>query len=158
MAKPSIADLSQNNKYNRYTLVMAAAKGARYVIAKENYEKEHPEYQDENSPTMRVGSDINKNFTQVVHKYPMLSLANTYSESEVSDFYDRVKKSLNEEFEICCEMKYDGTSISLTYENGKLSRAVTRGDGVQGDDVTDNVKTIRSIPLVLHGEGYPSEF
>ena len=105
-----------------------------------------------------MGSDINKNFPQVVHKYPMLSLANTYSESEVSDFYDRVKKSLNEEFEICCEMKYDGTSISLTYENGKLSRAVTRGDGVQGDDVTDNVKTIRSIPLVLHGEGYPSEF
>ena len=124
----------------------------------QDLEAKHPEHRDENSPTMRVGSDINKNFTQVVHKYPMLSLANTYSESEVSDFYDRVKKSLNEEFEICCEMKYDGTSISLTYENGKLSRAVTRGDGVQGDDVTDNVKTIRSIPLVLHGEGYPSEF
>ena len=91
----------------------------------------------------------------MVHKYPMLSLANTYSETEVTEFYDRVKKSLNEDFEICCEMKYDGTSISLTYENGKLVRAVTRGDGVQGDDVTGNVKTIRSIPLVLHGKGYP---
>ena len=124
----------------------------------QDLEAKHPEHRDENSPTMRVGSDINKNFTQVVHKYPMLSLANTYSESEVSDFYDRVKKSLNEEFEICCEMKYDGTSISLTYENGKLSRAVTRGDGVQGDDVTDNVKTIRSIPLVLHGDNYPASF
>ena len=88
----------------------------------------------------------------------MLSLANTYSETEVAEFYDRVKKSLNEDFEICCEMKFDGTSISLTYENGKLVRAVTRGDGTQGDDVTDNVKTIRSIPLVLHGEGYPKEF
>ena len=101
---------------------------------------------------MRVGSDINKNFTQVVHKYPMLSLANTYSETEVTEFYDRVKKSLNEDFEICCEMKYDGTSISLTYENGKLVRAVTRGDVCKGDDVTGNVKTIRSIPLVLHGK------
>ena len=120
-------------------------------------EKEHPEYQDDNSPTMRVGSDLNKNFTQVAHKYPMLSLGNTYSESEVTDFYDRVKKALNEDFEICCELKYDGTSISLTYENGKLVRAVTRGDGEKGDDVTDNVKTIRTIPLVLHGS-YPESF
>lgn len=124
----------------------------------QDLEERHPEYRDENSPTMRVGSDINKNFTQVVHKYPMLSLANTYSEAEVTEFYERVKKALNEDFEICCEMKYDGTSISLTYEDGKLVRAVTRGDGVQGDDVTDNVKTIRSIPLVLHGEGYPKQF
>lgn len=124
----------------------------------QDLEEKHPEHRDENSPSMRVGSDINKNFTQVVHKYPMLSLANTYSETEVTEFYDRVKKSLNEDFEICCEMKYDGTSISLTYENGKLVRAVTRGDGVQGDDVTGNVKTIRSIPLVLHGKGYPEAF
>lgn len=120
-------------------------------------EKEHPEYQDKNSPTMRVGSDLNKNFTQVPHKYPMLSLGNTYSENEVTDFYDRVKKALNEDFEICCELKYDGTSISLTYEDGKLLRAVTRGDGEKGDDVTDNVKTIRSIPLILHGN-YPKVF
>ena len=106
---------------------------------------------------MRVGSDLNKNFTQVAHKYPMLSLGNTYSESEVTDFYERVKKALNEDFEICCELKYDGTSISLTYEDGKLVRAVTRGDGEKGDDVTDNVKTIRTIPLVLHGD-YPKSF
>ena len=124
----------------------------------QDLEAKHPECHDENSPTMRVGSDLNKNFVQVVHKYPMLSLANTYSEAEVAEFYDRVKKSLNENFEICCEMKFDGTSISLTYEEGKLVRAVTRGDGTQGDDVTDNVKTIRSIPLVLHGEGFPKEF
>ena len=124
----------------------------------QDLEAKHPECADENSPTMRVGSDLNKNFVQVVHKYPMLSLANTYSEAEVAEFYERVKKSLNEDFEICCEMKFDGTSISLTYEDGKLVRAVTRGDGAQGDDVTDNVKTIRTIPLVLHGEGYPQEF
>ena len=124
----------------------------------QDLEAKHPECADENSPTMRVGSDLNKNFVQVAHKYPMLSLANTYSEAEVAEFYERVKKSLNEDFEICCEMKFDGTSISLTYEDGKLVRAVTRGDGTQGDDVTDNVKTIRTIPLVLHGEGYPQEF
>ena len=124
----------------------------------QDLEAKHPECYDENSPSMRVGSDLNKNFTQVQHKYPMLSLANTYSEAEVTEFYDRVKKALNEDFEICCEMKFDGTSISLTYEDGRLLRAVTRGDGVQGDDVTDNVKTIRSIPLVLQGTGYPQNF
>ncbi len=120
-------------------------------------EKENPEYMDVNSPTMRVGSDINRNFTQVAHKYPMLSLGNTYSESEVNEFYERVRKTLNEDFEICCELKYDGTSISLTYEDGKLVRAVTRGDGEKGDDVTDNVKTIHTIPLVLRGN-YPKSF
>ena len=124
----------------------------------QDLEAKHPECYDENSPSMRVGSDLNKNFTQVQHKYPMLSLANTYSEAEVAEFYDRVKRALNEDFEICCEMKFDGTSISLTYEDGRLLRAVTRGDGVQGDDVTDNVKTIRSIPLVLQGTGYPQNF
>lgn len=123
----------------------------------QDLEQAHPEFQDTNSPTMRVGSDLNKNFTQVAHKYPMLSLGNTYSEGEVSDFYDRIQKSLNEDFEICAELKYDGTSISLTYENGKLRRAVTRGDGEKGDDVTDNVKTIRTVPLVLHGD-YPEIF
>ena len=124
----------------------------------QDLEEKHPECRDENSPTMRVGSDLNKNFQQVAHRYPMLSLANTYSEAEVADFYERVKKDLNEEFEVCCEMKFDGTSISLIYEDGKLARAVTRGDGVKGDDVTDNVKTIRTIPLVLHGDNYPQEF
>ena len=121
-------------------------------------EEQYPQYDDANSPTHRVGSDITKEFVQVAHKYPMLSLGNTYSKSEVADFYERVKKALNEEFEICCELKFDGTSLSLTYEDGRLVRAVTRGDGEKGDDVTANVKTIRSIPLVLSGEGWPREF
>lgn len=121
-------------------------------------EAEHPEMYDPTSPTMRVGSDITKEFRQVAHKYPMLSLGNTYSKAEVAEFFDRVKRSLNEEFEICCELKFDGTSISLTYIDGKLERAVTRGDGEKGDDVTVNVKTIRSVPLVLSGSGYPAEF
>ncbi len=118
----------------------------------------HPELYDANSPTQRVGSDITKEFKQVAHKYPMLSLGNTYSKSEVADFYERVKRALNEEFEICCELKFDGTSISLTYVDGKLTQAVTRGDGEKGDDVTSNAKTIRSIPLVLVGNNYPREF
>ena len=124
----------------------------------QDLEKLHPEMADPNSPTMRVGSDLSKDFKQVYHQYPMLSLGNTYSESEVTDFYNRVKELLgNEEFEICCELKFDGTSISLVYEDGQLIQAVTRGDGEKGDDVTDNVKTIRSIPLVLHGD-YPQRF
>jgi DNA ligase (NAD+) len=119
-------------------------------------EAQYPEYADPNSPSVRVGSDINKSFNQVAHRYPMLSLQNTYSEGEVSEFYNRVKKSLNEDFEIVCELKYDGTSISLIYEEGKLTRAVTRGDGQKGDDVTDNVRTIRNIPLILRGPEVPS--
>ena len=153
------AELHQHN-YNYYVLNTPEISDKEFddmMRELQDLEKEYPEYQDGNSPTMRVGSDLNKNFTQVPHKYPMLSLGNTYSESEVADFYDRVKKTLNEDFEICCELKYDGTSISLTYENGKLLRAVTRGDGEKGDDVTDNVKTIRTIPLVLHGS-YPELF
>lgn len=153
------ADLHRHN-YNYYVLNAPEISDKEFddrMRELQELEKEHPEYQDDNSPTMRVGSDLNKNFTQVAHKYPMLSLGNTYSESEVTDFYDRVKKALNEDFEICCELKYDGTSISLTYENGKLVRAVTRGDGEKGDDVTDNVKTIRTIPLMLHGS-YPESF
>lgn len=120
-------------------------------------ENAHPEYFDPNSPTQRVGSDLNTAFVQVEHKYPMLSLANTYSAGEVTDFYERVRKALNDDFEIVCELKYDGSSISLTYEKGALVRAVTRGDGVYGDDVTANVRTIRSIPLKLHGD-YPELF
>lgn len=149
------------HNYNYYVLnapVISDIEFDKLMRELQDLEAKHPEHFDENSPSMRVGSDINKNFTQVEHKYPMLSLGNTYSEAEVTDFYERVSKSLNEEFEICCEMKFDGTSISLTYENGKLVRAVTRGDGVKGDDVTDNVKTIRSIPLVLHGNDYPQNF
>lgn len=122
-------------------------------------EVRHEDMFDPNSPTQRVGSDINQEFTQVTHKYPMLSLANTYSQEEVADFYNSVKKGLNgEDFEICCELKYDGLSISLTYEDGKLVRGVTRGDGVHGDDVTANVKTIRSIPLVLKDGDWPKAF
>ena len=154
------AELHRHN-YNYYVLNTPEISDKEFddkMRELQDLEQEHPEYKDDNSPTMRVGSDLNKNFTQVAHKYPMLSLGNTYSETEVADFYERVKKALNDDFEICCEMKYDGTSISLTYEDGKLIRAVTRGDGEKGDDVTDNVKTIRSIPLVLHGDNYPQSF
>ena len=153
------AELHRHN-YNYYVLNAPEISDKEFddrMRELQDLEKEHPEFMDENSPTMRVGSDLNKNFKQVAHRYPMLSLGNTYSESEVTDFFERVKKSLNEDFEICCELKYDGTSISLTYEDGKLVRAVTRGDGEKGDDVTDNVKTIRSIPLVLHGD-FPASF
>lgn len=126
----------------------------------QDLEARHPELYDANSPTMRVGSDITKEFRQVPHRYPMLSLANTYSEGDVAEWYNQVSRGLEgEEFEVCCEMKYDGLSISLTYEKGRLVQAVTRGDGVQGDDVTANVRTIRSIPLVLkEGLGYPDTF
>ncbi|MBQ5606952.1 MAG: NAD-dependent DNA ligase LigA [Prevotella sp.] len=122
-------------------------------------EARYPDMYDANSPTQRVGSDLNNEFVQVEHKYPMLSLSNTYSEEEVADFYNSVSKGLNgEDFEICCELKYDGLSISLTYENGVLVRGVTRGDGVRGDDVTANVRTIRTIPLVLKGSNIPRSF
>lgn len=125
----------------------------------QDLEARHPEMADPTSPTQRVGSDINKEFRQVEHRYPMLSLANTYNEQDVADWYESVSKGLNgEPFDVCCELKYDGLSISLTYTDGRLTQAVTRGDGVRGDDVTDNVKTIRSIPLVLPGKGYPQEF
>ncbi len=153
-------DLHRHN-YNYYVLNAPEIPDKEFdemMRELQDLEQAYPEYADENSPTMRVGSDLNKDFMQVAHKYPMLSLGNTYSESEVSDFYNRVKESLNEDFEICCELKYDGTSISLIYEDGRLVRAVTRGDGEKGDDVTDNVKTIRSIPLVLHPGNYPQSF
>ena len=156
-----LRDELHRHNYNYYVLNAPEITDQKFDFLMrelQDLEEKHPECRDENSPTMRVGSDLNKNFQQVAHRYPMLSLANTYSEAEVADFYERVKKDLNEEFEVCCEMKFDGTSISLIYEDGKLVRAVTRGDGVKGDDVTDNVKTIRTIPLVLHGDNYPQEF
>ena len=121
-------------------------------------EEKHPELYDPNSPTQRVGSDLSKGFEQAEHRYPMLSLDNTYSEQEVRDFFQRVSGLLNEPFEICCELKYDGLSISLIYEDGKLVQAVTRGDGVKGDIVTDNVRTIKSVPLVLQNGNYPRNF
>ena len=167
MTNPEIERIYQlreelhTHNYNYYVLnapVIGDIEFDHLMRELQELEAKHPEVYDENSPTMRVGSDISKEFVQVEHRYPMLSLGNTYSEEEVTDFYERVRKSLNEDFEICCEMKFDGTSISLTYEKGKLVRAVTRGDGVKGDDVTNNVKTIRSIPLVLKGDNYPEEF
>ena len=129
------------------------------LLAKlQRLEDENPQYFSPSSPTQRVGSDISEGFTQVEHKYPMLSLGNTYTIGEVEAFYNRVLQGLNEPFEIVAELKYDGTSISLTYEDGRLIRAVTRGDGTRGDDVTANVKTIRSIPLQLRGDNYPQSF
>lgn len=151
------------NKHNYDYYVLSAPTISDFEFDKKlkeltDLETQHPEYFDPNSPSQRVGSDINKSFKQVPHKYPMLSLGNTYTEAEITDFYNRVKKALNDDFDIVCELKYDGTSISLTYINGQLTQAVTRGDGVQGDDVTANVRTIRSIPLRLHGTDYPAEF
>lgn len=153
-------ELHKHN-YNYYVLSAPVISDYDFDIKMKELqalEAKYPEYYDPNSPTQRVGSDLNKSFSQVRHRYPMLSLANTYSEDEIKDFYERVKKGLNEKFEIVCELKYDGTSISLIYKNGALVQAVTRGDGVQGDDVTDNVRTIRSIPLKLHGKDFPEEF
>jgi len=125
----------------------------------QDLEAKHPEMFDPNSPTNRVGNDIDESFSQVDHKYQMLSLGNTYSEDDLRDFDERVRKGLNDEpFEYVCELKYDGVAIGLTYIDGKLSQAVTRGDGTKGDDVTRNVKTIKAIPLVLQKGDYPSEF
>ncbi|MDR3308359.1 MAG: NAD-dependent DNA ligase LigA [Tannerella sp.] len=121
-------------------------------------EAQHPEYFDPLSPSQRVGSDVSNEFEQVEHQYPMLSLGNTYSEGEVQNFYERTARALVEPFEVVAELKYDGTSISLIYEDGELKRAITRGDGTRGDDVTANVRTIRSIPLRLSGDNYPSRF
>jgi len=152
-------ELEQHN-YNYYVLSTPTVSDMEFDIKLkqlQEMEEAHPEFFDPNSPTQRVGSDIAAGFKQVSHVYPMLSLANTYSDGEVQDFYDRVRRALNENFELVCELKYDGTSISITYEDGQLIRAVTRGDGDKGDDVTTNVKTIRSIPLRLHGS-YPASF
>jgi DNA ligase (NAD+) len=121
-------------------------------------EKMFPQFMDENSPSQRVGSDLNREFEQVEHVYPMLSLSNTYSEEEIRDFDKRVRKVIGDDFEYVAELKYDGVAIGLTYGNGRLVRAVTRGDGVRGDVVTDNVRTIKSIPLKLRGTGYPDSF
>lgn len=124
----------------------------------EEMEKAYPEFADKNSPTQRVGSDLTKSFKQVAHEYPMLSLSNTYSEGEVMDFYNRTIRSIGNDFEVVCELKFDGASISLIYEDGELKQALTRGDGQRGDDITANVRTIQSVPLRLHGTGFPKRF
>jgi len=143
------------HNYNYYVLNTPSVSDYEFDMMMEELiklEKDFPEFYDSNSPSQRVGSDINTEFRQVVHKYPMLSLANTYSLEEVADFEKRIKKLTEDGFEFVCELKFDGTSISLTYENGELIRAVTRGDGFRGDDVTANVRTIRTIPLKIKGE------
>ncbi|MBO7337040.1 MAG: NAD-dependent DNA ligase LigA, partial [Paludibacteraceae bacterium] len=153
-------ELHEHN-YNYYVLsqpVISDYDFDQKLRELQDLENAHPEFYDPNSPTQRVGSDVSKEFRQVKHKYPMLSLGNTYSKEEVQDFLLRAKRFINQDIEVVCELKFDGTSISLTYKDGKLVQAVTRGDGEKGDDVTDNVRTIRSIPLSLPKGDYPDEF
>lgn len=138
------APAAEDREYDRMMAELAALEAV------------HPEFDDPNSPTHRVGSDLTREFQQVAHRYPMLSLANTYSEEEVRDFIARVDKETAAPTAYCCELKFDGTAISLTYEDGRFVRAVTRGDGTQGDDVSANVRTIRSIPMSLQGDGWPA--
>ena len=162
-AKQKIKELSEKirkHNYNYYILSQPTISDFDFDMLLEelqDLEKHNPEYVEPDSPTKRIGGDITKDFKQVVHKYPMLSLSNTYSINEIVDFDERIKKIIDEEFEYVCELKYDGVAISITYKNGLLTQAVTRGDGIQGDDVTANVKTIKTIPLRLHGN-YPAEF
>ena len=153
-----LRDMLHKHNYNYYVLSSPEISDREFdelMSELTDLEAKYPEFADDNSPTKRVGSDINKSFNQVEHRFPMLSLQNTYSEGEVIDFLGRVSRGLNEEFQLVCELKFDGTSISLYYENGKLVQAVTRGDGRQGDDVTANVRTIRNVPLVLRGDNIP---
>jgi DNA ligase (NAD+) len=155
-----IAELNQHT-YNYYVLAMPTIADYEFDQKLEQLaqlEKEYPEFADPNSPTQKVGGDITKNFVTVKHKLPMLSLGNTYNEQDLRDFDERVKKAIGDDFEYVCELKFDGLSISLTYENGILARAVTRGDGTQGDDVTTNIKTIHTIPHQVKGENIPEVF
>lgn len=159
----SLRDELHRHNYNYYVLNAPVISDQDFDMKMhrlQDLEALHPELADPNSPTQRVGSDLSNDFQTVVHKRPMLSLANTYNRQEVAEFYQRVSEGQHgEPFEICCELKFDGLSISLHYEQGRLVRAVTRGDGVQGDDVTQNVRTIRSVPLALPaGADWPEEF
>jgi len=153
-------ELDEHN-YRYYVLAQPIISDYNFDMKLKELEKleaEFPEFADPNSPTQRVGSDTSNDFEQVEHKYAMLSLSNAYSEGEIADFDNRIKKIINTDFEYVCELKFDGSSISLTFENGRLIRSVTRGDGVKGDDVTRNVRTIKSIPLQLRGNDFPDEF
>ncbi len=153
-------ELNRHN-YNYYVLSKPEISDFEFdKLLKElsDLEEQYPEFNDPNSPTKRVGSDLTGEFTQVQHKYQMLSLANTYSDEEIKDFDARVVKGIGVSPEYVCELKYDGTAIGLTYKNGRLIQAITRGDGFMGDDVTSNVRTIKTIPLVLHGNDFPEEF
>ncbi|NPA45225.1 MAG: NAD-dependent DNA ligase LigA [Chlorobi bacterium] len=165
-AKKKINQLSEQlrkHNHNYYILSQPTISDYDYdMMLKEleALEKQYPEFKDKNSPTQRVGTDRDNDFVQVKHEYPMLSLGNTYNLGELQDFDNRIKKILGEEaqYKYSCELKYDGTAISIKYQNGKFFQAVTRGDGTQGDDVSENVKTIRSIPLQLQGNDYPEKF
>jgi len=163
-AKILIDDLCnqlEKHNYNYYTLSNPSISDLEFdqlLNQLIDLEKQFPHLQNPNSPTLKVGGSITKNFETVKHKYPMLSLGNTYNETDLRDFDDRIKKAIGNGFEYVCELKFDGLAISLSYENGKLLRAVTRGDGSQGDDVTNNVKTIQSIPHQLKGNDYPTSF
>jgi len=153
-------ELEEHN-YNYYVLARPVISDFDFDMKMKELEKletDFPEFDQPNSPTHRVGSDINKEFEQAEHRYPMLSLSNAYSEEELNDFDARIKRLIETDYEYVCELKFDGSSISLTYEKGQLVQAVTRGDGTRGDIVTDNVRTIRSVPLTLRGEDYPENF
>lgn len=155
-----VKELNQHS-YNYYVLAMPTIADYEFdqkLAALDKLEKEHPEFADPNSPTLKVGGDITKNFTTVPHRWPMLSLGNTYNEQDLRDFDDRVRKSIGDQFQYVCELKFDGLSISLTYEDSKLVRAVTRGDGSKGDDVTTNIKTIRNVPHQLKNDAVPPLF
>ena len=162
-ARQRIAALSEEleqHNYNYYILAKPTISDYEFDMKLEELarlEKAFPEYLSPTSPTQRVGGGVTKEFQTVEHRYPMLSLANSYSREEIEDFISRIRKSIAGELEFCCELKFDGLSISLQYENGMLVRAVTRGDGTRGDDVTTNVRTIRTVPLKLHGD-FPSFF
>ena len=155
-----VKELNQHN-YNYYVLAQPTISDFEFDKKLEELmelEKAYPAYQNPDSPTQKVGGEITKEFKTVKHRWPMLSLGNTYSEQDLRDFDERIKKAIGSNFEYVCELKYDGLSMSLTYQDGKLIRAVTRGDGTQGDEVTANIKTIRSIPHRLSGSGYPDSF
>ena len=162
-ARQRIAALSEEleqHNYNYYILAKPTISDYEFDMKLEELarlEKAFPEYLSPTSPTQRVGGGVTKEFQTVEHRYPMLSLANSYSREEIEDFISRIRKSIAGDLEFCCELKFDGLSISLQYENGMLVRAVTRGDGTRGDDVTTNVRTIRTVPLKLHGD-FPSFF
>ncbi len=156
-----LRSILNDHNYNYYVLSQARISDFEFDMLLKELEKlefENPEFDDPNSPTRRVGSDLNKEFEQVAHQYPMLSLSNAYSEEELRDFDQKIRKLTDQQFDYTCELKYDGTSISLRYKNGALTRAITRGDGTFGDDVTANVRTIKSIPLQLNETDFPEEF
>ena len=159
-----IEQLTQElNEYNYQYYVLAESLISDYDFDQklkelESLEAQYPQYRDPNSPTLKVGGDITQKFKTVKHKWPMMSLGNTYNEQELKDFDNRVRKVIGNQLQYVCELKFDGLSISLTYENGKLLKAVTRGDGTQGDEVTNNVRTIRSIPHQLKKGTFPDTF